>query len=76
MTAYRLKVREMVLSQTTPFCKADLIRRLNRKGLDNEGVILDVLNELFDLGIVKFDRANEKGIYAFHVEMPPGTKAP
>lgn len=72
MTEYTVKVRKAILSQTTPFCITDLICRLNQKGLKNTGIILNALDELFDAGIVKYDKVathlDGREIYAFYVE--------
>ncbi len=72
MTEYIVKVRKAILSQTTPFCITDLICRLNQKGLKNTGIILNVLDELFNVGIVKYDkvatRSDGTEIYAFYIE--------
>ena len=49
----------MILNQTQPFCLSDIINKT-----DNKGLILDVLNELYDEGLVTYE-CIEENKYAF-----------
>lgn len=71
MGDYRQKVRRAILEQTSPFCMTDLIRRLSQKGLNDKGVIVEELNELFECGLIKYGavegHSDKKNLYAFYI---------
>lgn len=72
MSTNRKEIRKAILAQSKPFCTQDLICRLQKKGITNKRIILDVLDELFDEGLVKYGKvptdSKEETQYAFFIE--------
>lgn len=72
MSTNRKEIRKAILAQSKPFCTQDLICRLQKEGITNKRMILDVLDELFDEGLVKYDKVStdskEETQYAFFIE--------
>ena len=62
-------IRKEILEQVTPFCISDLYDRLEQKELYNKRLIMIVLNELYDEGLVEYKKilppTNSNSGYAF-----------
>lgn len=59
----RPAIRRAIIQMEKPFCTADLISRLKKQGFENKGLILEIFNEMFDEGLITYEkvtsRANE-----------------
>ena len=64
-------VRNEIFNQKDPFCLTDIINRLKETGITNEGLILLILNELFNAGFLDYKEvisSNGEKIWAFVVK--------
>lgn len=52
----RSVVRKAIIEMEKPFCKADLLSRLKKQGFENEGLIIDIFNEIFDEGLITYEK--------------------
>ena len=50
------KIRQTILSMEKPFCIADLFVVLNSEGITNRDLILEVLDELYERGLIEYRR--------------------
>lgn len=69
--ATKLEIRKMILDQTEPFCINDLYIKIENIIPANRGLILDVLNEIYDEGLiiyVKLPKKTGNTNYAFIVD--------
>ena len=48
----RMKVRAIIVSMEKPFCIINLLMRLKKEGITDQRLILSVLDELYDEGVV------------------------
>ena len=55
-TLSRVYVRKIILGMKKPFCISDLLSRLKEKGIYDSALIIQVLNELYEEGLVDYDR--------------------
>ncbi len=64
MKITRLNIKRKILTQTEPFCLADLYNRVGAKNNNDKKVVLSTLDELYDDELVEYkkvtteDRAN------------------
>lgn len=56
MENIRSTIRQTILSLEKPFCIADLFIVLNSIGIKDRDLILEVLDELYDRGLVDYRR--------------------
>lgn len=56
MSTNRKEIRKGILAQSKPFCMQDSICRLQKEGITSKRMFLDVSDELFDEGLVKFSK--------------------
>ena len=71
----RKRVWKAILDQTRPFCQADLFNRLEKQSITDRELILQVLDEQFEAGLVAYSQVRkesekefpEQSIYAFCV---------
>ncbi len=56
----RLEVRQRIFSQEKPFCLVDINRRLNKIEETDSELILSVLDQMFDEGLVSYGELPEK----------------
>ena len=71
----RERVWKAILNQTKPFCTADLFDRLEKQSITDKELIMQVLNELFETGLVSYGQVMqesekefpEQSLYAFYV---------
>ena len=72
MSDSKREVRRALQAQTKPFCIVDLISRLEQKGFTDRSIILSELDELYDEGVVGYDRitthTDGKEVYAFFIK--------
>lgn len=65
------KIRKAIQGMTIPFCISDLLYRLKEKGLQNKGLILRVLDDMYDEGLVRYDHIatclDGEKLYAFYI---------
>ena len=65
--------KEILTWTNKPFCISDLYSRLEKKGVTNRGLMLRVLDELYEVGLLIYDRVQNKKteegeeLFAFHV---------
>lgn len=52
----RSAIRKAIIEMEKPFCVADLLSRLKKQGIENKGLILEILNEMFDEGLIKYEK--------------------
>lgn len=50
------KIRQTILSMEKPFCITDLFAALNSEGIDDRDLILEILDELYERGIIEYRR--------------------
>ena len=50
--AVRDSIRETILNMEKPFKLSQLYQVLKEKGIENQTLILDVLNQLYEIGLV------------------------
>ncbi len=62
----RSAIRKAIIEMEKPFCKADLLNRLEKQGFGNKGLILEIFNEMFDEGLIVYE-AFPDGRWAFKV---------
>lgn len=55
----RIKLRNAILDMETPFCLTDLYYHMEKKGFTDRKMILQVLDELYDDGLIVYDRVKE-----------------
>lgn len=61
-------IRTVILGMTTPFNKADLFYLLESKhGVSNRNLVLKILDELCDSGVVKFTEIKDN-VWGFVVK--------
>lgn len=64
-------IRKAIQNMTIPFCISDLLCRLRKKGLQNKGLILRVLDDMYDEGLVGYGHIatclDGERLYAFYV---------
>ena len=66
----RTIIREVILGMERPFNVSDLFYKLNEKhGIRNRPLILEVLDELCDSGIIDYSEVNDD-CWAFEVVKP------
>ena len=53
----RSKIRQAILNQHEPFCNKDIVLRLKNISKD-EGLILNVLDELYSEGLIDYTEQN------------------
>lgn len=63
-------IRQTILAMEKPFCIADLFIALDSRGVDDRNLILEVLDELYERGLIEYRR--REGVvddpkWAFHV---------
>ena len=67
----RSKIKEAILSMETPFCIADLLEMLPKKGIvANNNLVLEVLDELYDYRWIDYRQQSstmDKPRWAFFV---------
>lgn len=70
----RLNLRNKILAMEKPFCLSDLYYCMEMDGFTDRKMILQVLDELYEDGFIKYDRVNEivdepdsDIFWAFHV---------
>lgn len=70
----RLNLRNKILAMEKPFCLSDLYYSMEMDGFTDRKMILQVLDELYEDGFIKYDRVNEivdepdsDIFWAFHV---------
>lgn len=67
----RSKIKEAILSMETPFCIADLLEMLPKKGIvANNNLVLEVLDELYDYRLIDYRQQSstmDKPRWAFFV---------
>lgn len=51
-------IRRFILGQKEPFCLVDIYRRAEREGITDRGLVLNVLDELYEEGLIYYDRIN------------------
>ena len=69
------RVWKAILNQTKPFCITDLFNRLEKQSITDKKLIMQVLNEQFEAGLVSYGQVMqesekefpEQSIYAFYV---------
>jgi len=69
--ATKLEIRKMIMNQVKPFCLIDIYNRLEKVALVNRGLILEVLDELYEEHLVMYARLSQKmgnSDYAFVVD--------
>lgn len=52
----RSAIRKAIIEMEEPFCKVDLLSRLEKQGFENKGLIIEVFNEMFDEGLIKYEK--------------------
>lgn len=52
----RTKIRHAILSMEKPFCISDLFSRMAQYGIEDRKLILQVLDELYDEGVIKYQK--------------------
>lgn len=64
-------IRREILAMDKPFCLTDLYSRLERKGITDRGLILRILDELYDEGLIEYDKiegiVDEADSWAFRI---------
>lgn len=50
----RTVIRQFILEMDTPFCLSDLFVRLRKKGVSDRELTLQVLDELYDDGLIEY----------------------
>ena len=69
--ATKKEIRKIILDQTKPFCISDLYIRIEKIKPANRGLILEVLNEIYDEGLILYVKLPKKignTNYAFVVD--------
>lgn len=64
------RIRRTILSMKKPFCIADLFVVLNLEGITDRDLILEVLDELYERGLIEYRRregAVDDPKWAFYV---------
>lgn len=54
----RKKVREVIIKMQKPFCIENLLIRLERQKINDLDVILSVLDEMFEEGLILYDEVD------------------
>lgn len=54
----RIHIRKAILEMDKPFCITDLLIRLKNQGITNKGLILRVLDEMYNEGLIKYERVS------------------
>ncbi len=70
MDTVRTKIRQIILSLEKPFCIADLFDVLTEQEIKDRDLILQILDELYDEGLVDYRRREgivDEPVWAFHV---------
>jgi len=66
-----LKIRKFIIKQTEPFCIVDIKVRAEMAGFTNFGMVLTVLDDMYDEGLVKYGKVPckhpESSEWAFYV---------
>jgi hypothetical protein len=52
-------IRKAILEMDKPFCLIDLYRRLEKIGVTDRGLILRVLDELYEEGLIEYDKIEQ-----------------
>lgn len=50
----RARIRRVILSAEEPFCTTDLFDDLDSEGITDRDLILEVLDELYDRGLIEY----------------------
>lgn len=64
------KIRQIILSMEKPFCIADLFDVLTEQEIENRDLILQILDELYNEGLIDYRRHDgivDEPIWAFHI---------
>lgn len=56
----RSAIRKAILEMEKPFCKVDLLSRLQKQGFENKGLIIEIFNEMFEEGLIKYERITDR----------------
>ena len=59
MCRERLEAKKFILNIKEPFCITDLYYKLEKEGYTNRKMILQLLDELYDLGFIRYCRLHE-----------------
>ena len=51
----RFRIREIILGMEKPFCIVNLLIRLEKENITDRRLILSVLDELFEEGMILYD---------------------
>lgn len=51
-------IRRFIMGQKEPFCLVDIYHRAEREGITDRGLVLNVLDELYEEGLIYYDRIN------------------
>lgn len=65
-----IKIQQTILDMEKPFCITDLFAALNSEGINDRDLILEILDELYDRGIIEYRRREgvvDEPKWAFHV---------
>ena len=54
----QFRIRGIILRMEKPFCISDLIARMEQKGINDRKLILQVLDEMYEEGVIEY-RKNE-----------------
>ena len=72
-TLSRVYVRRIILELDKPFCISDLLLIMKEKGIVDSTLVMQVLNELYEEGLVEYDNHSgvvdetDSSMWAFHV---------
>ena len=56
----KLSVRQHIFNQTEPFCLTDICNRIDKIEPTDHNLILSVLDEMYEEGLVSFEHLPEK----------------
>lgn len=66
LSDYGMIIKETILDMKRPFNVSDLFYRLQARGITNRTLILEVLDELCDSGLINYSEINDD-CWAFSV---------
>lgn len=64
------KIRQIILAMEKPFCITDLFVTLSLEGITDRDLILEILDELYERGIIEYRRREgvvDEPKWAFYV---------
>lgn len=56
MENVRTEIRQTILAMEKPFCITDLFAALNSVGITNRDLILEILDDLYERGLIEYRR--------------------